>query len=235
MGVSEGWGGEAPPALIPVLDDDGVSLVDGYWVKAHLDDIPAAEAMPYSLVDELSKSYFKAGNKKLGRDTIIFNITSGTDCPCAHDKVCDVLKHCYARADERFRPNALAYRRRQTKFWDSVTPEQFVKAFPVPRYFRFSESGDFRHQADVDKMAAIAHLLDANHGVITYGYTRRSDLDLSKLLAAAVVNGHGFMASNNTVVEEDPKGGFVCPGDCRDCDFCKVARGVDIKFKLRRR
>ena len=237
LGESEGWPNDPPAPLVSSLEEEGVAMAaPGSWGRAHLVDIPAAEDMSYALAEELSKSYFKLGNKKLGIDTVIFNITSGTDCPAVSQ--CDVLKHCYARADERFRPGCLARRRRQTKFWDSVTPKQFVRAFPVPRYFRFSESGDFRDQTDVDKMAEIAVLLKREHGVVTYGYTRRSDLDLSELMANAVVNGHGFDASNRTeivVKDSDVQVDVVCPGNCRTCDFCKVADNLTIGFELRRR
>lgn len=233
-GFSEGWVGELKRPLVDALEEVGVGLgSDGVWTKANIRDIPEAEDMPYALLDDLSKSYFKLGNKKLGSDTVVFNMTSGMDCPVA-DK-CEVVKHCYARADERFRPTALAYRRRQTKFWDSVNASQFVRAFPIPEYFRFSESGDFRTQADVNKMTEVAELLKLR-GIQAYGYTRRDDLDMSELSKEAVVNGSGFMLSNQTsvVTEIDPSKP-VCPGNCRTCDLCKVARGVDIQFKLRRR
>lgn len=232
-GVSTSWTGEPSDQLRKDLREAGVVARSGLWRKAKPLNIPKASDMDYELTEKLMKANFKLGNKKLGVDTVIFNMTSGMDCP-ARD-TCDVAKRCYAKADERFRPNCLNRRRRQMAFWDSVTPEQFVKAFPIPRYFRFSESGDFRSQKDVDKMAVVAGILKERHGVVTYGYTNRPDLDMSGLMKHAVVNGHGFMLSNNTVVEDAPTGPFVCPGNCRTCDYCKVARGVVVRFKLRKR
>jgi len=186
-------------------------------------------------LDALGSSCFKLGNKKLGEDTIIFNMTSGHDCPARHR--CDMRDHCYAVADEKLWRTPLDYRRRQTVFWDTLNSSEFVDRMPIPRYFRFSEAGDFRTQADVDKMAEVAALLKLKYNIHTYGYTNMPDLDFSELKKFATVNGHGFMVSNKTVVKKKPDydKDSICPGDCRHCNWCKVSTNRVVVFPERRR
>ena len=113
---------------------------------------------------------------------------------------------------------------------------EFIKSMPIPTHFRFSESGDFRNQADVDKMTEIALVLKDTRGVETYGYTNRRDLNFTELEKTAVVNGHGFMLSNKTEIKAEPSDtDDVCPGNCRYCDWCKVATSRVIVFPLRNR
>lgn len=256
-GDSYGWKGTVAAPLKEELGKRGIILVEDelygpVWVKdphytGNPDDIPfkVYKAMEQyrngrtgpltgEEIEAWGSSSFKLGNKKLGEDTIIFNMTAGHDCPC-RDK-CDVKGNCYAVADEKLYAQALDYRRRQTVFWDSVDAQQFVRAMPIPRYFRFSESGDFRTQADVDKMAEVALILSNNYGIKTYGYTNRDDLDLSYLSSVATVNGHGFMVSNMTMIKDKPEpGDIVCPGDCRYCYLCKEDSGNTIVFPRRKR
>jgi len=70
------------------------------------------------------------------------------------------------------------------------TPELFVYELNKFAYnkLRFSESGDFRTQKDVDKASAIADLLD----VPVWTYTARRDLDFTNLPANFTVNGSGY-------------------------------------------
>ena len=254
-GDSFGWSGDIPTPLETELKNRGIVYkgdLIGCWTKdpnftGNPDDIPfnvykaslahREEGRTGKLTDKELESWgdssFKLGNKKLGTDTIIFNMTSGHDCPCRD--TCDVRANCYAVADEKLWGTPLEYRRRQNAFWDLTDVDQFLSAMPIPRYFRFSESGDFRTQADVDKMTEVAKRL-SDRGIITYGYTNRSDLDLTKLKEVAVVNGHGFMAGNVVKIVNDTSNyKYVCPGNCRYCDWCKVSDGKTIAFPKRRR
>ena len=254
-GDSFDWSGDIPKPLRDELRKRGIvpqsTFIKG-WTKdpdftGNPDDIPfkvyqAMDAYNGGRTDKLTKEEldvwgsdsFKLGNHKLGEDTIIFNMTSGHDCPC-RDK-CDVRGNCYAVADEKLWKTPLDYRRRQNIFWDNTTIDEFIAAIPIPNYFRFSESGDFRTQVDVDRMTAVAKAI-SKRGIVTYGYTNRPDLDLTALMEVAVVNGHGFMANNATVIKEGDlsKYKFVCPGNCRTCDWCKVATEKTIIFPKRRR
>ena len=145
---------------------------------------------------------------------------------------------CYAYRPEQFRPDCLPYRRRQANQWDTETVEAIAdglnKAILSTRrkeaikWVRFSESGDFRHQADVDKMSRLADLLS----VPLYGYTARHDLDYSARSANMTINGSGFMVDNEFKAVPKITGRIACQGNCRHCHICKRPHGVTIEVKL---
>ena len=67
------------------------------------------------------------GNRKVGRDTIIMNITSSTDCPSRKRGLCQVPPGaCYALSAEHRYPEVLPYRRSQTRIWDKLTAEEIA-------------------------------------------------------------------------------------------------------------
>lgn len=255
-GESFGWTGDVPTPIKEELANRGIELDPRdpeRWLRSALTMKPdssgtenlinqamlqyrGGETGPFTPREfkEFGESCFKLGNKKLGKDTIVFNMTSGHDCPSKGH--CECRTNCYATADEMLWKTPLAYRRRQNAYWDKVTVDEFMRHVPIPTHFRFSESGDFRSQKDVDKMVEIAKRLKEERGVITYGYTNRYDLDFTELSKVAVLNGHGFMLGNKTCVKDDVEpGDRVCPGDCRYCDWCKVATGMTIVFPRRNR
>ena len=187
----------------------------------------------------MNTTLFSTGNRKVGKDTLIFNMNSAMDCPADKLGLCDISDKCYAKKAERQYPAVLPYRRRQAKSWGNVTPKGFVKAFMEladkrrkgneVRYFRFSESGDFKSQKDVNKMVEIAKLLK-EESIITYGYTARRDLDFKELSKYAVVQGSGFMVNNQFVPVKEFEGGKPrCVGNCRDCRLCKISMGKQIQ------
>lgn len=177
-------------------------------------------------------SLFSKGNLKLGHDTMIFNITPATYCTSRQMGLCKVGSKCYAMKAERIYKAVLPYRLRQSAFWDVEDVPTFLNQFNKEKskhikYFRFNEAGDFRNQADVDKMSLIARALKTQ-GITTYGYTARTDLDFSKV--EFVINGSSWMADNE--FRYLPKGSaalpVMCPGDCRTCTLCKTKGGLVI-------
>lgn len=175
------------------------------------------------------------GNLKIGRDTLIMNMTSAAECPAKARGLCRIPGICYAAKSERQYPNVLPYRRRQAEAWRSQDVKSLARdilqaARPGVKYLRFSEAGDFGSQRDVNKMSRLADILAPRLRV--YGYTARRDLNFSKISKNMIVNGSGFMVSNNfEAIPETKAGDVVCPGDCRVCDLCKASRGVNIKVK----
>jgi hypothetical protein len=175
------------------------------------------------------------GNRKIGNDTLIFNMTPATNCPSKKLGLCKLPEKCYAMKAERCYPQVLPYRKRQEWAWKDLTIKEFysyVSDFIKPgiKYFRFSESGDFRTQEDVDKMSELAELLKKDK-VRVYGYTARSDLNYRNISNNIIVNGSGFMVSNSFTATLKPKG-IVCGGNCRVCKKCKSARGLKIQVKI---
>ena len=183
---------------------------------------------------------FRNGNRKLGKDTLIFNMTSATDCPSFQLNMCQMFdtSRCYAyRAENQF-PNVLAFRRKQAQSWRQSNPETIViaildsirrKQTPI-HFIRFSESGDFRSQVDVDKMSHIASMLP---WLTFYGYSSRQDLSFKSVPENMTVNGSGFMIHNQFDAVHEYTGKHIkCLGNCRECNTCKGRRGVKIENLL---
>lgn len=191
------------------------------------------------------------GNLKVGKDTLIINITSATDCPSRRLRLCQVPEGaCYAlkSENEKFRPAVLPYRRDQKRIWDELSAEEIAQDFKVIasrkrkiplKYVRFQESGDFRGYDDLQKMNRIADLLT---GVLKcYTYTARSDLFGSpvRISPNLVINGSGFMVDNEfrVVNKENVTKGPRCRGikggGCMGCVLCKTKGGKVIQEVLR--
>ncbi len=182
----------------------------------------------------------KRGNSKLSKDTFIINITSYTDCPSRHLGFCSLGNRCYARNPELRFKKSLPYRRMQGLIWDNTTASDIANqlvdiqkgCYHKARYLRFSECGDFKSQADIDKMDIIARIIKP-YGLVTYGYTARLDLDYSKV-ENMIVNGTGFMIANRIqlVEEYDNSMQLQCHSNCHTCNYCKTAGNKIIYFKI---
>lgn len=188
----------------------------------------------------LDKVLRNKGNHKIPSSTAIFNMGSATDCPSMKLGLCSAAKagvKCYAKKSEvASRPNVLPARRRQEKFWKEITAEEFAaqfltinatKAKPFTA-LRFNEAGDFWTQECVDKAEKIARILK-KHGVVTYCYTSRSDLDYHRVRALKI-SGSGFKKKGIVNVfqivdsiKDKPKGYGNCPMSCKVCSRCQKA------------
>ena len=168
-------------------------------------------------------------NRKIGKDTFIINMNSAKDCPSRLNGLCqlDNPDKCYALKAERQYPSCLPYRKSQEIIWNNTDARDIAdqllamnsrKRKPV-KYLRFSEAGDFKTQADIDKMDVIARILDGK--IRVYGYTARCDLDYSKISSNMIVNGSGFMATNEFKAVTEYTSKIRCAGNCRICNLCK--------------
>jgi len=186
-------------------------------------------------------NFLSFGNRKLPKSTAIFNITSAINCPSDKLGMCKIADICYAKKTENRWPNTYFYRERQTSFFDKTSATRIAEAMlgvfnaqktPV-KMLRFSESGDFRNQSDVDKMAIVAkHLVKER--VKVYGYSARTDLDFTELKKWATINGQGFMITNKIEVIDEfsgRKGVIKCIGSCHECSACANAKGKIIEIK----
>ena len=97
---------------------------------------------------------------------------------------------------------------------------------------RLNEAGDFRNQEEIRKMNKVAGRLRKEHGIVTYAYTARNDLDFSKA-PNIIINGSN--PGTRGAVREfrciDPdeydnmevsEGEYKCPGDCHHCNVCST-------------
>ena len=194
------------------------------------------------------------GNTKVPRSTAIFNLSSASDCPSRRLGLCKAYKQgakCYALKSERydkkmgryFRPAVLPYRRRQMNFWRKISAEEFVAQFVLVnalkerpfQNIRFSESGDFFNQKDVDKAERIAQLL-RRFGIRCYCYTSRDDLSYEKVKHLIVTGSnfrkHGISNIFRIVknLKERKRGESICSGNCRTCRKC-LMRNLSIIVK----
>jgi hypothetical protein len=175
---------------------------------------------------------FSFGNLKQEGTTAIFNFCSSQECPSEKLGLCQHPARCYAKKAERLFPSVIKHRNFQSKFWQMCTPELFVyelRKFDFNK-LRFSESGDFAIQSDVEKASLIAILLD----VPVWTYTARRDLDFSNLPENFTVNGSGFMLDNQFNVVTDPTAhpGLICKNNCRICNYCHTKAGQIINVKI---
>ena len=193
------------------------------------------------------KMEFSKGNKKLPASTYILNTGSATDCPSRALGLCQCPEKCYAIKAEKQYPAVLPYRRRQRAAFSALSAaeiaEQLLTASARSRAggmqrFRFSEAGDFETQRDVDKMADLCEILTAA-GVKCYGYTAHTDLELSRLCAAAslnVSNDRGQWTAQGAnrfkAVEKLDRRRLICAGDCRKCALCFNKRGATIQVMM---
>ena len=94
--------------------------------------------------------YYSIGNRKIGKDTLIFNMNSATHCPSKQLGMCDISHKCYAMKAERLYPQVLPFRVKQAQFWVSHSAVAIAdELYTVCRdkdlnLIRISESGDFR-------------------------------------------------------------------------------------------
>jgi hypothetical protein len=186
----------------------------------------------------------KKSNLKVGKDTLILNITSARRCPSKALGMCKVPEgKCYADRAERLYSGVLPYRNKQEMYWKAHYAGQIIddilgvisRMNETPRYLRVGESGDFRKQHDIEKLSAISEALWYLKGVTTYCYSARNDLDFSN--AHFLCKGSGHDSGNNGRVDvllpgEDPKNSLVCPGNCRFCDICKTRNKKHLYIPL---
>ena len=178
---------------------------------------------------------YSIGNKKLGKDTLIFNMGPATGCPSKARGFCQVPDgKCYALKAERCYPGCLPYRKAQARYWIGSHEKEIAadiiaaaKKHKSIKFVRVNESGDFYNQTDVSKLYDVARLVS---GLIFYVYTARKDLKFPHGPENLIVNGSGFML-DNCFRYQAPEYDFICPGDCRRCDLCKERGKMIIRVE----
>jgi len=183
------------------------------------------------------KNHISSGNIKVPKTTAIFNMSSAHDCPSRKLGLCKASLQgakCYAlKAEYKYHPAVLPYRRRQEKIWKSTGVNDFVSQFlslnKIKRNkykaLRFNESGDFHSQKYVNKAELIAKKL-SEYGIKCYCYTSRSDLNFNNC-KYLIISGSGFKKSGvknefKIIGKNDkiPNGYGICAGNCRICSRC---------------
>ena len=182
------------------------------------------------------------GNRKLPKETLIFNLPSGKTCP---NSTKDCRKWCYAKKSERMYPNVLPYREqnlsysKQLNFTDKMvsTIKKAIKNAKIhkPKQVRIHESGDFYNQYYFDKWVNVAKELP---DVTFYAYTKNDNLIttnkpdnfiliLSKddwVMPPHIMHYIKFdgiaMVDNKQKYLPNKDKHIVCPMDCKICNYC---------------
>jgi len=186
------------------------------------------------------RNHVSIGNKKIGTDTIIFNMCAAHDCPSRKLGLCQLENPnwCYARQSELRFPKTLDYRRRQESIWENHWQELSMffgflcERKPEIKYVRFNESGDFKTQDDVGKLFAIAK---QNPQLQFYCYTARKDLSFARRPKNLSICGSNWARGKMNkfiAVPEYSGNNAQCFGDCRKCNLCKIEAGITIENKL---
>jgi hypothetical protein len=211
--------------------------------KAELKDISRL-IFKNNIYNPISSVLNDEGNIKIPKTTAIFNMSSATNCPSLKLGLCKAVKqgaNCYALKPEIMYPAVLPYRNKQEKYWKDVTAEKFAYEFllfnsskRVPfNALRFNEAGDFHTQDCLDKAEKIARYLK-KHGIKSYCYTSRSDLNFSNV-RDLVVHGSGFTKKGIKGIfkiiqnkKEKIKGFSLCSMSCKSCTLCLKSSNVCI-------
>ena len=196
------------------------------------------------------KNLISRGNKKLSKNTAIFNLSSATDCPMKYACAFGLSGKCYAMKAERRYPQVLPYRRRQEEYWRESTLDQKVRDFtvyfqkrPKLKYLRINEAGDIRNAAD---LIALEYIAIALHGlgVTTYTYThnhfavqkfRELFHDPIIVINISLVEGEETdLPGNKFRAVKKPTSGLVCPGvGCMElCRVCAKEHGKTIEVAI---
>jgi len=180
-------------------------------------------------------------NKKLGKRTLVLNMTTAIDCPSKRLGLCAIHKVCYAKqAELRFKKRVLFYRKQQAQAWKvmsakEITKQIFLNAlhrYSKIKFLRVSECGDFSTQQDVEKLSEVAHRL-TKYGILVYTYTKRKDLGFTNISNNLIVNGSEFMLDNEFRIVNEYSGNYAtCPGDCNVCSLCKEKKNLIIENKF---
>lgn len=193
---------------------------------------------------------YSEGNKKIGKDTIIINISSAMDCIAGKKGLCPLFnnKKCYAMKAERLYPQVLPYRRQQNNIWNALSSNEIAdqiinknnKKRKKWKYLRLNESGDFQDQVDVWKLSIIADKLK-NEGIKVYTYTHRKDLDYTNLSDNLTINSswkdkkihNRFISLKSNVINRIMKSKkdkkiIHCIADCSKCNACKSRNNLTI-------
>ncbi|MGL5689732.1 MAG: GP88 family protein [Bacteroidales bacterium] len=187
------------------------------------------------------------GNIKLPKSTMIFNMSTATNCPSMD--FCTYVKVCYARRMERIYKMYKKRNERNYEWFQHATVDDLKTLFKLYIEFapksnpikqlRLNEAGDFINQDAVDKFSIVATWLKEEYNIITYAYSCRIDLDFSKrtfILNAShsEINSYDrmFKCTPKTEYKKLTKTDVKCYGDCKRCKICYQDKYKGIVYCL---
>lgn len=195
-------------------------------------------------------SVFSYGNKKLPRNTMIFNLTTAMNCP---SNLCKFFDTCYAKAGDNKNINPALSGLRNQFMLKYITIKEFLKLIEMYieyapmriKRIRLSESGDFSTQQQVDVAKKLAAHLKKKYNIDTVVYTAQPfDFSGNELIVNAsnekvigadryfyardlkTFNEMGIDMTEDLKIKymEDGQPYYMCPCECRKCNFCYRTR-----------
>ena len=195
-------------------------------------------------------SVFSYGNKKLPRNTMIFNLTTAMNCP---SKLCKFFDTCYAKAGDNKNINPALSGLRNQFMLKHITIKEFLKLIEMYieyapmriKRIRVSESGAFSTQQQVDVAKKLAAHLKKKYNIDTVVYTAQPfDFSGNELIVNAsnekvigadryfyardlkTFNEMGIDMTEDLKIKymEDGQPYYMCPCECRKCNFCYRTR-----------
>ena len=195
-------------------------------------------------------SVFSYGNKKLPRNTMIFNLTTAMNCP---SKLCKFFDTCYAKAGDNKNINPAISGLRNQFMLKYITIKELLKLIEMYieyapmriKRIRLSESGDFSTQKQVDVAKKLAAHLKKKYNIDTVVYTAQPfDFSGNELIVNAsnekvigadryfyardlkTFNEMGIDMTEDLKIKymEDGQPYYMCPCECRKCNFCYRTR-----------
>ena len=197
-----------------------------------------------STIEKAPKVSF--GNKKLPKDTLIFNIPAVNTCP-GKTEFC--ASKCYAVKAERLYPQVLPARKHNLKL--SLSPD-FVSLMigTIAKYqkkikqIRIHEAGDFYSQAYLDSWFLIAKEFP---GIVFYAYTKSFHLEFSAKPSNFVLIASFDQSTtekayalyqfrqkyfDNTFRIVQKGASANCIQDCTKCHLCWSAKGLNLTVNV---
>jgi len=190
------------------------------------------------------------GNRKLPKDTLIFNIPARVTCP-GRTELCGGA--CYALKAEKMYMAVLPARQgnfeasRENSFIADMITVIYKSSHKIKRV-RVHESGDFYNQRYLGSWFSIAREFP---GITFYAYTKSFHLDFKGLPDNFVLiasfdqttreasrltyesKKKKYFSNTFTIVDRKaPATKSTCPGDCRTCSRCWMAKGKNILVNL---
>lgn len=189
---------------------------------------------------------YTRGNKKIGTDTLIFSISTATDCIAHSVQCCAVCNCCYAKkSEQRFCASYLHKLNQQRQFIICSIDELitlFSKVIDASKtnikYIRWNEAGELRNYNDFEKINAISEAIGQKYNIQSYIYTSRADLveqmnidEVSRHLTVntSFTNNKGL--NSFVAVDKIPTDAIACTADCRNCTLCKTTHGKTVYCK----
>lgn len=180
------------------------------------------------------------GNDKIGKDTLICDVSCALDCFCRLNGMCNICNECYAVALESFRYPKLLKNVLSARRWLSTSYKEKIASFEwyiddSIKYIRFNAYGDFYDLESLKTAFRIATEMYSKYGIITYFYTHNKQLeqyivDNYSEWDYFVCNFSYPVPNQKETMAIEPKDiklyaenddFIICDGECYNCPYCK--------------